>query len=356
MNIFWNILKITTFGESHGPALWVVIDGFPAGFEVDLDYIRKELDRRKPGQSKITTQRKEWDEFEIVSWIFEWKTTWHPITMIVYNKDQKSKDYSNIKDLFRPNHADLTYHQKYGIRDYRWGGRSSWRETVARVLAGALAKQFLEKKFWTKIFAYTKQIWDIIAKDIDLNEIEQNIVRTADKNVAKQMEDLIMKTRWEGDSIWWIIECIVKNPLKNLWEPVFMKIKAQLASAMLSIGWVLGFEYGPWFDVVNYKGSTYNDGFKKDENGNIVSNYNRYGWILWWITTGEDIIFKIAVKPTSSIYKVQKTVDINGNEVDFQVHGRHDPCIVPRVVPVVESMAALVLLDLYLMDKGKRMN
>jgi len=353
MNTHWNILKITTFGESHGPALGVIIDGFPAWFEIDLENIQKELNRRKPGQSHIVTQRNEDNSFEILSWIFEWKTTWHPITLLVKNENQKSKDYSNIKDLFRPNHADLTYHQKYGIRDYRWWGRSSWRETVSRVLAWAIAKQFLKEKLWVEIFAYTKQVWQYIAKDIDLDFIEKNIIRTADKNVADDMIKLIEKVRWNGDSIGGTIECVVKNPPKNLWEPVFWKIKAVLASSMLSIGWVLWFEYGAWFDTVNHTWNTYNEWFI-NKDWKICSPNNRYGWILWWISTWEDIVFRIAVKPTSSIYKKQKTVDINGNEIDFQITWRHDPCILPRVVPVVESMVALDILDLYLYDRAKR--
>ena len=355
MNTFWNLLKITTFWESHWKALWVVIDGFPSNFKIDLDFIKKELDRRKTGQSLLVSQRKETEEFEILSWIFEGKTTWHPISMIIYNNNQKSKDYSNIKDLFRPNHADLTYHQKYGIRDYRWGGRSSGRETVSRVLAWSLAKQFLKEKFNTQIFAYTKQIANIKAKKIVFEEIEKNQIRTADPDVADKMIEKIMQVRKEGDTIWWIIECVVKNPLKNLWEPTFGKIKARLADAMLSIWAVQGFEYGAGFDVVNQTWNTYNEWFVND-NGFIHSPSNKYGWILWWISTGEDIVFRIAVKPTSSIYKKQKTVDINGNEVDFQIVGRHDPCILPRVVPVVESMVALVLMDLYLIDNALQVN
>jgi len=351
MNTFWELLKITTFWESHWKALWVVIDGFPAGFKIDENFIKKELDRRKTGQSKLVSQRKEAEEFEILSGIFEGKTTGHPISIIIYNKNQKSKDYSNIKDLFRPNHADLTYHQKYWIRDYRWGWRSSGRETVSRVLAWSLAKQFLKEKFGTEIFAYTKQVGKYVAKNIDLSIIENNAIRTADESVANDMIKLIEKVASEWDTIWGIIECTVKNPLKNLWEPTFWKIKARLADAMLSIWAVQGFEYGAGFDVVNQTWNTYNEWFVND-NGFIHSPSNKYGWILWWISTGEDIVFRIAVKPTSSIYKKQKTVDINGNEVDFQIVWRHDPCILPRVVPVVESMVALVFMDLYLIDKA----
>jgi chorismate synthase len=267
-----------------------------------------------------------------------------------------------VKDLFRPNHADLTYYQKYHIRDYRWGGRSSARETTSRVLAGALAKDFLKQKFWTEIFAYTKQVWQFIAKNIDLSIIEENAIRTADKEVAPKMVELIEKIASEWDTIWGILECTIKNPLKNLWEPVFWKIKARLADAMLSIWAVQGFEYWAGFDVVNITGNSYNEGFETSPQPSpqgdgveqfIHSPNNNYAWILWWISTGEDIIFRIAVKPTSSIYKPQKTVDKDWNSVDFQIKWRHDPCILPRVVPIVESMVALVLMDLYLIDNSK---
>jgi len=353
MNTFWKILQITTFWESHWSAVWVTIDWFPAWFEIDNDFIKQELNRRKTGQSRLVSQRKEAEEFEIVSWVFDGKTTGHPIMIIIYNSNHKSKDYDNVKNLFRPNHADLTYHQKYGIRDYKWGGRSSARETTSRVLAWALAKQFLKEKFWTEIFWYTKQVWQFIAKNIDLSIIENNTIRTADENVASDMIKLIETVAGNWDTIWWILECTVKNPLKNLWEPTFWKIKARLADAMLSIWAVQGFEYWAWFDVINETGNSYNQWFVNN-NWEINSPNNNYWWILWWITTGEDIVFRIAVKPTSSIYKPQKTVDIDWNPVDFQIKWRHDPCILPRVVPIVESMVALVLMDLYLIDRSKR--
>jgi len=262
MNTFWKLLKITTFWESHWVAVWVTIDWFPAGFEIDEDFIKKELDRRKTGQSRLVSQRKEDENFEIVSGIFDGKTTGHSIMIIIYNSNHKSKDYDNVKNLFRPNHADLTYHQKYGIRDYKWGGRSSARETTSRVLAGSLAKQFLKEKFWTEIFGYTKQVGKYIAKNIDFNIIENNAIRTADKSVANDMIKLIEKIASEWDTIWGILECTIKNPLKNLWEPVFWKIKARLADAMLSIWAVQGFEYWAWFDVINVTGNSYNEGFE----------------------------------------------------------------------------------------------
>ena len=378
MNTFWKLLQITTFWESHWTAVWVTIDWYPAGFEIDENFIKSELDRRKTGQSRLVSQRKESESFEIVSGVFEGKTTGHPIMIIIYNSNQKSKDYDNVKDLFRPNHADLTYHQKYGVRDYRWGGRSSARETTSRVLAWSLAKQFLKEKFGTQIFWYTKQIADIKAENINLDIIEDNAIRTADEAVAELMIKKIEEVASNGDTIGWILECTVKNPLKNLWEPTFGKLKARLADAMLSIWAVQWFEYWAGFDVIKETWMTYNEGFEvttgqtqgtapteKGSRGEpcvhpdnhkqfVHSPSNNYWWILGWISTWEDIIFRIAVKPTSSIYKAQKTVDIAWDEVDFQIRWRHDPCILPRVVPIVESMVALVLMDLYLIDRSKR--
>lgn len=354
MNTHWTLFKITTFWESHGPALWVIIDWLPSDFEINLENISKELSRRKPWQSLITSQRKENDEdFEILSWIFEGKSTGHPIAIIVKNNDQKSKDYSNIKDLFRPNHADLTYYLKYKNRDYKWGWRSSWRETLSRVIAGAIAKQYLKEKFWIEIFAYTKQVWEFKWEKIDLEFIEKNVIRAADEKIAPKMIEYVESIRNEGNSVGWVIECIIKNPLSGLWEPVFDKIKSRLASSMLSIWGVLWFEYWAWFDTVYLTWKTYNEWFQ-NKNWKVVSPNNRYWWILGGITTWEDVVFRIAVKPTSSIYSAQKTVDINLNEVDFQIRWRHDPCILPRVVPVVESMSAIDLLDLILINNSKK--
>jgi len=356
MNTHWNLFKITTFWESHGNALWVVIDWLPANFKIDLENIAFELGRRKPWQSHITTERKENDEdFEILSGIFEWKSTGHPITIIVKNKDQKSKDYNNIKDLFRPNHADLTYHLKYWIRDYRWGWRSSWRETLSRVIAWAIAKQYLKQKFGIEIFAFTKQVWEFKAKNTDYTFIEKNILRTADENITKNMIKYVEEIALKWDSVWWIIECHIKNSPAWLWEPVFWKIKSILASSMLSIWWVLGFEYGAWFDTINLTWKTYNEWFYNID-WKINSRENRYWGILGWISTWEDIIFRVAIKPTSSIYSAQKTVDISWNEVDFQIHWRHDPCILPRIIPVIESMAAINILDLILINNSRKNN
>ena len=354
MNTHGTILRITTFGESHWPAMWVIIDWFPVNITIDMENLRMELSRRKPGQSDITTPRQEDDEnFEILSGLFEWKSTGHPITIITRNTDQKSWDYEQIKNVFRPNHADLTYHIKYGIRDHRWGGRSSWRETVSRVMAWALAKQFLKEKLWIQITAFTKKIWPYEAKNHDMTYIENNKLRTSDSTVYPAMIRHVEQIKSKGDSIWWIIECHCTNVPTGLWEPVFDKIKSRLAWSMLSIWWVLGFEYWTWFGVTALTGSTYNEWFIND-GWKIRSKQNSYGWILGWISTGEDIIFRVAVKPTSSIHTPQKTVDINGNTVDIQVWWRHDPCILPRVIPVIEAMAALDIMDLYLIDNASK--
>lgn len=354
MNTHWNLFKITTFGESHWNALWVVIDWLPANFKIDLENISYELGRRKPGQSNITTQRKESDEdFEILSWIFDWYSTGHPITIIVKNSNQKSKDYDNLKDLYRPNHADLTYSLKYWVRDHRWWWRSSWRETLSRVIAWAIAKQYLREKFSTEIFAFTSQVWIYKVQKVDYDFIEKNILRTADESISKSMIEYVEKIASEWNSVWWIIECHIKNPLAWLWEPVFWKIKSILAWSMLSIWWVLWFEYWAWFDTVNHTWNTYNEWFL-NTNWKVHSKNNNYAWVLWWISTWEDIVFRVAVKPTASIYSKQKTVNTDGNEVDFQISWRHDPCILPRVVPVIESMAAIDLLDLVLMNNSRK--
>ncbi len=366
MNSHGTIFKITTFWESHWGALGVVIDGLPANFEIDLANIAHELGRRKSWQSAITTARKENDEnFEILSWVFEGKSTGHPITIIVRNEDQKSKDYENIKDIYRPNHADLSYDLKYGIRDYRGGGRSSGRETVSRVIAWAIAKQYLKEKFWVEIKAFTKQVGEYKAENVNYDFIEKNILRTADEGVAQKMIEYVENIKNDGNSVGGIIECHIKNSPSWLGEPVFDKIKARLAWSMLSIGWVLGFEYGAWFDTVHLTWKMYNEWFisspllqgeenKKDKKDFIHSPHNKYGWILGWITTGEDIIFRVAVKPTSSIYCPQKTVDKHWNKVDFIIEWRHDACILPRVVPVIEAMSAIDILDFVLINNAKK--
>jgi len=343
-NIFGENFTITTWGESHGKALGVVIDGCPSNLEISEEDIQKELNKRKPGQSKVTTQRKELDKVKILSGVFEGKTLGTPISLIIYNQDQNSRDYKELRDVFRPGHADLTYQKKYGIRDHRGGGRSSGRETISRVATGAIAKKLLKEK-GIEITAYTKQIGDIKISKVDLNEIEKNPVRSPDKDAAKEMEKLILKTSSEGDSIGGICEILIKNCPAGLGEPVFNKIKADFAQALMGIGGVIGFEYG----VENgnlMKGSEYNSGFiKKDKN--IQSEKNNHGGILGGITTGENIILRIKIKPTPSISKSQKTVNKNGNKKTIEIKGRHDPCLVPRIVPVAEAMVSLVLVDQY---------
>lgn len=353
MNTHGTLYRITTFGESHGVWLGVVIDGLPAWFPIDIHHIKQELIRRKPGQSSITTARKEDDDmFEVISGIFEGKSTGHPLCFITRNKKQQSKDYDNLKDLYRPNHADFTYQQKYGIRDHRGGGRSSGRETLSRVIAGAIAKQYLKHHYDIDIYAYVSQVADIQIETIDLCSIENNILRTADPHLADSMIAHIHAVAKQGDSIGGIIECQALNCPTGIGEPVFDKLKARLAGSMLSLGGVLWFEYGAWFATTELTGKTYNEGYRSTW-WTIHSTHNRYGGIQWGISTGEPIIFRLAVKPTSSIYIPQKTVTITWEEVDFQIAGRHDPCILPRVVPVVEAMTAIDLLDLIFIHKAR---
>lgn len=341
-------LKITTFGESHGKAIGVVIDGVQPGLNISEEEIQKELDRRKPGQSKITTPRKESDKIEILSGIFEGKTTGTPICMLVWNKDQDSKRYEEIKDLFRPGHADLTYLKKYGIRDYRGGGRSSGRETIGRVAAGALAKKMLKD---VKIKAYVKQVGKIKAKTIDLNEIEDNIVRCPDKEAAKLMEKKILEAKSQGDSIGGIVEVVIENPPEGLGDPVFNKLDADLAKALMSIGAVKAVEIGAGIKVAEMHGSECNDQITK-KGTKTITKTNNAGGIVGGISNGMPIIARVAVKPTPSISKEQDTVDIKGNKTKISTKGRHDPCICPRVVPVVESMVALVLADHLMIKKA----
>lgn len=351
-NSFGEKFRITTFGESHGAAIGVVIDGCPAGVEIDFQKIQLELNRRKPGQSAITSARKESDEFEILSGIFEGKTLGTPIAIIVRNEDAKSKDYQYLKDSYRPSHADYTYKQKYGIRDYRGGGRSSARETVARVAAGAIAKQILETK-GIKINAFVNQVGTIKLQkhysNLDFNLIESNIVRCPDENIAKQMIDAIEDVKKQGDTLGGTIQCVIQNTPIGLGEPVFDKLHAVLAHAMLSINAVHGFEYGSGFEGASKKGSENNDEFYND-NGKIKTKTNYAGGILGGISTGEDIYFNVAFKPIATILKEQKSVNTNGEEITLQNEGRHDPCVLPRAVPIVEAMAALVILDSVLLS------
>lgn len=350
-NSFGHNFRITTWGESHGIGIGVVIDGFPSNFPLNDKDIQKELDRRKPGQSNITTERVEADKVEILSGVFNGKTLGTPIALMIYNQDQKSADYENIKDIYRPGHADYTYQVKYGIRDYRGGGRQSARETIARVAAGAIAKKYLAEKCNLKIFGFTKKIGKFTAKNIDLKEIEKNNVRCPDKEVAKKMERLILKLKETGDSIGGIVEIIIKNCPAGLGEPVFNKIKADLASALVGINGVQSFEYGDFSDLSTSQGTTFNDEFFQDKNGKIHTKTNHHGGILGGITTGEDIVLRIGVKPTSSILSEQKTIDLSGKTKKIKIKGRHDPCLAPRLIPIAEAMVTIVLLDHYLQKK-----
>jgi chorismate synthase len=352
-NSFGNLFRITTWGESHGSALGVIIDGCPAGLGISEDDIQHELDRRRPGQSRITTQRKEPDKVEILSGVFEGKTLGTPISLMIQNADVISKSYEDIKDTYRPGHADFTYETKYGIRDYRGGGRSSARETVGRVAAAAIAKKLLGIH-GIKTFGYVKQVGDIVALNIDLDEIENNPVRCPDPEVAKEMIELIEDVRREGDSIGGLVEVVSKGVPAGLGSPVFNKMEADLARALMSIGGIRGFEVGLGFEAARRKGSEVNDLMYKDDTGKLRFRTNNAGGLLGGITTGEDLIVRIAIKPTSSIPKVQKTVDKFGDEKDLVVKGRHDPCLCPRAVPIAEAMVNLVLVDHLLMSKVSR--
>jgi chorismate synthase len=348
---YGTIFKISTFGESHGKAIGVIVDGCPAGITFDEAFIQNELDRRKPGQSRITTQRKEADGFEVMSGVFEGKTTGTPIAMLIFNEDQRSKDYSHIADRFRPSHADFTYAEKYGIRDYRGGGRSSARETAARVAAGALAKLVL-KKIGVEIFAYVSQVGSMKLEkqysELDLSTIDDNAVRCPDQEMAQQMFDYIDAVRKEGDSIGGIVTCVIKNTPVGLGEPVFDKLHAELGKAMLSINAVKGFEYGSGFEGVKLKGTAHNDAMYTDEAGKTRTKTNHAGGILGGISNGEDIYFNVAFKPVATVMHDQESVDTEGNSVLVSGKGRHDPCVLPRAVPIVDAMAALVMVDFYL--------
>ncbi|KQS32786.1 chorismate synthase [Dyadobacter sp. Leaf189] len=354
---YGKIFKIATFGESHGVGIGVIIEGCPAGLEFDSDFIQSELTRRKPGQSRITTQRKEADEFEVLSGVFEGKTTGTPIALIIRNEDQRSKDYSHIATQYRPSHADYTYQEKYGVRDYRGGGRSSARETAARVAAGAVAKLFLAKMN-IKITGYVSQVGqmklDKAYHELDLSLAEENAVRCPDPEMAAKMFDYIDNVRKSGDSIGGIVSCVVTGTPVGLGEPVFDKLHAELGKAMLSINAVKGFEYGSGFDGVKLLGSQHNDAFFVDENEKVHTRTNHSGGVQGGISNGQDIYFNVAFKPVATIMQDQESVDQDGNVVIVQGKGRHDPCVVPRAVPIVEAMAALVLADFYLRNKSSK--
>jgi chorismate synthase len=347
-NSFGNLFKLTSFGESHGDALGGIIDGCPPGITLDLVAIQAELSRRKPGQSAIVTQRKENDEVTFLSGIFEGKTTGMPIGFMILNTNEKSNDYAHIKEVYRPSHADYVYAQKYGIRDYRGGGRSSARETVSRVVAGAIAKQILPE---IKISAFVSSVGEVSIdkpyQELDFSQIESNIVRCPDADTAKKMEAYIKKIRKEGDSVGGIITCVLQHIPVGLGEPVFDKLHAELGKAMLSINAVKGFEYGSGFAGSTMKGSEHNDLYNLD----ATTKTNLSGGIQGGISNGMDIYFRVAFKPVATIMQVQETIDSEGNLIAMQGKGRHDPCVVPRAVPIVEAMAALVLADYYLLNK-----
>jgi|TARA_B110000908_G_scaffold60313_1_gene73238 chorismate synthase len=350
-NIYGTLFRLATYGESHGPAIGGVIDGCPAGIKLDLDAIQNDLNRRKPGQSSIVTQRKEPDEVSFYSGIFEGKTTGTPIGFAIHNTNQKSNDYSHIKDSYRPSHADYVYDEKYGIRDYRGGGRSSARETASRVVAGAIAKQFLSPM---DIQAYVSGVGtlslDSHPSEIDFSSVEQNPVRCPDPKMANEMERYIKQIRKEGDTVGGVITCIIKNVPVGLGEPVFDKLHAELSKAMLSINAVKGFEYGSGFKGTQMKGSEHNDLFNSDG----TTQTNRSGGIQGGISNGMDIYFNVAFKPVATIMQNQQTINSQGVKVEMQGKGRHDPCVVPRAVPIVEAMSALVLADFMLLKRTNK--
>lgn len=345
-NTFGNLFKLTSFGESHGSMIGGIIEGCPAGLEINKGLIQKDLDRRKPGQSKVTSPRKEDDKVQLLSGIFEGKSTGTPIGFLIPNINSKSQDYSNIKDVFRPSHADYTYEEKYGLRDYRGGGRSSARETACRVVAGSIAKQLLNN-YGIKISAYVSSIGNIFAdeKNVDLNkDYDSNIVRCPDNDASEKMINLITELKSKGNTVGGQIKCIINGVKPGLGEPVFDKLHADLGKAMLSINAVKGFEYGSGFSGSKMTGSVHNDEFIV-ENGNVSTKTNNSGGIQGGISNGEEIYFKVAFKPVATIMSKQNSIDKEKNNVELSVKGRHDPCVVPRAVPIVESMAAIVLAD-----------
>lgn len=350
-NSFGKLFKLTTFGESHGKAIGGIIDGCPAGLSLDLEKIQDELNKRRPGQSAIVTQRKEPDTVEFLSGIFEGKTTGTPIGFVIQNADQKSKDYSHIKDTYRPSHADYTYDEKYGVRDYRGGGRSSARETASRVVGGAVAKQLISE---ITFMTYTSSVGAIKMEknylEIDADLIESNPVRCPDPVSAEKMEAYIREIRSQGDTIGGTVECVIKNVPKGLGEPVFDKLHAELGKAMLSINAVKGFEFGSGFEGTKMKGSEHNDIFNQD--GSTKTNLS--GGIQGGISNGMDIYFNVAFKPVATLIQKQQTINSKGETVEMQGKGRHDPCVVPRAVPIVEAMAALVIADFMLQNRSSK--
>lgn len=347
-NTFGTVLRLTTFGESHGKGLGGVLDGCPAGLKLDLDAIQREMERRRPGQSAIVTQRKEADQVEFFSGLFEGVTTGTPIGFLIRNQDQKSHDYSHIAESYRPSHADYVYDQKYGLRDYRGGGRSSARETVSRVVGGAIARQLLPG---VRFQAYVSQVGELRLDksyaDLDLSLTESNDVRCPDPEMAARMDAYIRQVRKEGDTIGGVVSCVIRNVPIGLGEPVFDKLHARLGQAMLSINAVKGFEYGSGFEGVRMKGSAHNDAYNPD--GSTQTNHS--GGVQGGISNGMDIYFRVAFKPVATLLQAYQTIDKEGRPVQAQGKGRHDPCVVPRAVPIVEAMAALTLADLWLLAR-----
>ncbi|MCR5642832.1 MAG: chorismate synthase [Prevotella sp.] len=356
-NTFGHLFTLTTFGESHGEAIGGVVDGMPAGIEIDTAFIQQELNRRRPGQSRITTSRQEADQVELLSGVFEGRSTGCPIGFIVRNQNQHSQDYENLRTVFRPSHADYTYYNKYELRDHRGGGRSSARITISRCVGGALAKQAL-RQLGISVQAYTSQVGDIaLERDYRLYNLdltEQNAVRCPDQEKARQMEQLIEQVKAEGDTIGGIITCVIKGCPTGLGEPEFSKFHAELGAAMLGINAVKGFEYGEGFSGVTARGSEQNDVFVS-ENSSLSTKTNHSGGIQGGISNGQDIYFRVAFKPVATLLRPQQTVDMEGNETTVTPRGRHDPCVLPRAVPVVEAMAAMVVLDHYLLNKSVKL-
>lgn len=357
MNTIGNLFTLTSFGESHGPAIGGVVDGMPAGIPVDMEFIQQELDRRRPGQSSIVTPRKESDRVEFLSGVFEGKTTGTPIGFVVRNENQHSSDYDNLRDLYRPSHADYTYQCKYGRRDHRGGGRSSARETIARCVAGALAKLVL-RHLGIEVWAYTSQVGELSLpgdyRSYDRAEIEKNAVHCPDAEMARQMEEYIGRVKAEGDTVGGVITGVISGVPAGLGEPVFNKLHAALGSAMLGINAVKGFEYGMGFAGVRCRGSQVNDVFESHD-GRITTRTNYSGGIQGGISNGEDIYFRVAFKPVATLLRDIETVDSQGNPVVLKAKGRHDPCVLPRAVPVVEAMAAMVILDYYLLAQSHKL-
>jgi len=357
-NTFGDAFKVTTFGESHGAALGCVIDGVPAGLKISAKEIQADLDRRRPGQSKITTARKEKDKVEILSGVFEGKTLGTPIALLIRNEDQKSRDYSKIKNIFRPGHADFTWEAKFGVRDFRGGGRSSGRETVARVAAAAIAKKIIQSSTLSKqakkieVIAHAESIGAVEAEKFDPKQIEKNSVRCGDVAAAKEMEKVILEAQGRGDSVGGVIGIVVRNLPAGLGNPVFDKSEALFSHALMSIGGVKGIEFGVGFAAAKLFGSEMNDEFVV-KNNKVAKKTNRAGGILGGITDGDEVLIRLAVKPTASISSLQNTVDSRGRAQKIQIAGRHDPCLVPRVIPVAEAMVYLVLADLMLTQNVK---